>query len=76
MTKISSRYTTFNKKIFPTIWFGFLAFFVVTTTYTGALEKDFMFLVVPILMAVFGFFLMRKLVWTWLTRSTTVGIPC
>jgi hypothetical protein len=63
VTKISSRYTTFNKRIFPAIWFGFLAFFVITVIFTGAVEKDFMFLVVPVLMAVFGFFLMKKLVW-------------
>lgn len=64
MKKISSgSYTFFSKKVFPVLWFGFLVFFVISTVATGAVEKDFMFLVVPVLMAVFGFFLMKKLVW-------------
>jgi hypothetical protein len=40
-----------------------LAFFVVSTILTGAAKKDLMFLFFPLLMAVFGFFLMKKLVW-------------
>ena len=63
MRRISSRSTIFSKRIFPLVWFGFLAFFIVTTVVSGAVEKDFMFLVVPIGMAIFGFFLMKKLVW-------------
>lgn len=63
MTQISSKSTFFYKKVFPVLWFGFLAIFIVTTLLSGAVEKDFMFLVVPCAMAVFGFFLFRKLVW-------------
>ena len=63
MTKLSSGFTGFNKKIFPALWFGFLAFFLVTSALAGALEQELSFLVVPILMAVFGYFLMKKLVW-------------
>ena len=63
VTKISSGFTGFNKKIFPALWFGFLAFFLVTSALAGALEQELSFLVVPILMAVFGYFLMKKLVW-------------
>jgi hypothetical protein len=61
--KISSRFTVFNKRIFPALWFGFLAFFLVAAIFTGAVEQGLMFLVVPLGMAVFGFFLMKKLVW-------------
>jgi hypothetical protein len=61
--KISSSLTVFNKKIFPVLWFGSLAFFVVAAIFTGGVEKGLMFLVVPIVMAVFGHFLMKKLVW-------------
>ncbi len=63
MTQISSKYLFFTKKGFPLLWFGFLGFFVVDAVANGAFEKDPMFLVVPCLMAVFGFFLMKKLVW-------------
>ena len=63
MNKISSRWTYFHKKAFPTIWFGFLAFFVVSTLLSGAAEADLMFLVIPFLMAIFGYFFMKKLVW-------------
>jgi hypothetical protein len=62
VTKISSRSTIFNKRIFPVIWFGFLLFFVLITS-LGATKKDFMFLVGPFLMAVLAFFLMKKLFW-------------
>jgi hypothetical protein len=63
MKRISSSFTFFNKKIFPAIWFGFLAFFLITTTIDEAVEKDVMFFVGPVLMAAFGFFLMKNLVW-------------
>jgi hypothetical protein len=63
MTKISSKYTFFYKKGFPLLWFGFLAVFVAISLTAEDLEKDLMFLIVPGVMAVFGFFLMKKLVW-------------
>ena len=31
MRKISSRYTAFHKKVFPAIWFGFLAVFAIAS---------------------------------------------
>lgn len=64
MKKISSGSTMFYKKVFPLVWFGFLAFFVVTAVTGGAVrDGQWMFLVMPCFMAVFGFFLMKKLVW-------------
>jgi hypothetical protein len=63
VTKISSGSTFSSKKLFPLMWFGFLAVFVVLTTLTGAAESDPMFLIGPAVVAVFGFFLMKKLVW-------------
>lgn len=64
MKKISSGFTAFHKKIFPLVWFGFLAFFVVTAVTGGAVrDGQWMFLVMPCFMAIFGFFLMKKLVW-------------
>jgi hypothetical protein len=63
LTKISSRFTYWNKRVFPILWFGFIAVFVATTLVSGVVAKDLMFLIVPCAMAVFGFFMMRKLVW-------------
>jgi len=63
LKKISSGMTRFNKKVFPVFWFGFLAVFVVGGTLAGGLRTEPMFLLVPGVMAVFGFFLMKKLVW-------------
>jgi hypothetical protein len=63
VTPISSKWTFFYKKAFPVLWFGFIALFVVVALASGAAEKDFMALVMPCLIAVFGFFMFRKLIW-------------
>jgi hypothetical protein len=63
MVKISGS-MTFSKKVFPIIWFGFLAVFVVTGLTRGELESEAWGMVImPLLMAVFGFFIMKKVVW-------------
>jgi hypothetical protein len=61
--RISSNFTGSNKKIFPAIWFGFLFLFLATSTIAGAYKKDVFFLVIPVLMAIVGYFVMKKLVW-------------
>lgn len=63
MTKISSKYTYFYKKGSPLLWFGFLAVFVAISLTDGSLEENPMFLIGPGVVAVFSFFLMKKLVW-------------
>jgi hypothetical protein len=63
MQKISSGNTMFFKRIFPAIWFGFLAFFVLTAIAGGAMKRDLFFLVIPMVMAGFGYFFMRKMLW-------------
>ena len=64
MRVISSRWTFFYKRIFPLFWFGFLAFFVANVLWLGPREHHFdpLFLIGPLVMAVFGFFLMRSLI--------------
>jgi hypothetical protein len=64
MRRISSKSTFFYKRVFPLIWFGFLAFFVLTDLLASRrTHVDFIpFLVVPVVMAVFGYVLFRKLV--------------
>ena len=63
MTLISSRMTLFSKRVFPALWVGGLALFVATAlTRTGARQVQPTFLIMPVLMAVLGWFLMKKLV--------------
>lgn len=63
MKKISSKYTYFYKVVFPVFWFGFLTIFLVIGVVGGAAEESPMFLIVPIAMGIFGYFLMKKIVW-------------
>jgi hypothetical protein len=63
MTKISAGTIWFHKRLFPVIWFGFLLLFVIVAVSTGASRKDFVLLVIPVAMGVFGYFLMKSLIW-------------
>jgi len=63
MTKISSRQTFFLKKVLPVLWYGALCAFVGIALASGAIGKDPIFFAAPALMAVVGFFVMRKMIW-------------
>jgi hypothetical protein len=63
MKVISSRTTRFYKYVFPAIWFGFLGIFLVTGVAAGASRQSPMFLLMPCIMAVFGFVLFKKMIW-------------
>ena len=52
MTRISSRSIIYYKRIFPALWFGFLAAFVATAVIAGKGNEDPMVFVVPIVMAI------------------------
>ena len=62
MIKLSSRATWFHKRGFPILWFGILA-----SVTLGALSDPGahqpLFLVAPLIMAVFGYIMFKKLVW-------------
>jgi len=65
---ISSRRTFFLKRVFPFVWLGFLALFVilpfVAKSSGHANPPDIVPVVlIPIVMAIFGTVLFRKLVW-------------
>ena len=64
MKQISSRATFLTKRVFPTAWFGFLAVIVITGIIGGSFGANMPmpFFIVPVVMAVFGYFLMKKLV--------------
>ena len=65
MKKLTSKATFFHKRIFPTIWFGFLTVFMCVGLFSNVPRNGpgIMFLVIPIAMAIFGYFIMKKLIW-------------
>jgi hypothetical protein len=56
--------TFVSKRVFPVVWFGFLAIFIASAV-AAMRGQNFQaaFLLIPIAMALFGYFLMKKLVW-------------
>lgn len=66
MNTISSKQTYFSKRVFPILWLGGVAIFLVFGLAAATSHKvpaDPMVLVVPVVMLVFGFVLFRKLLW-------------
>jgi hypothetical protein len=65
MKKLTSKATFFHKRIFPLIWFGFLGVFICIGVFSNVSQNGpgLIILVVPIGMAIFGYFIMKKLVW-------------
>ena len=65
MRRISSRTTFWYKRIFPVIWFGMLGLFLVGGGFAAALNDRTQlvpFIVLPAVMAVIGYIVMKKLV--------------
>ena len=64
MKRISSKRTFFYKRVFPVLWFGFLAFFVLVSSMAGRRTHaaPIPMLIVPVVMAVFGYMLFRRLI--------------
>jgi hypothetical protein len=65
MKKLTSKTTFLYKKLFPILWFGFLAIVLCVGLFANIAGNgaDVMFVVIPGGMIVFGYFLMKKLVW-------------
>jgi len=63
MTKLTSRYTRFFKVVFPAFWFGFLAIFVLAAALGGATAEAPAIVFPPLVMAVFGFFIFKHILW-------------
>jgi hypothetical protein len=65
MRRISSKSTFLYKRIFPIFWFGFLTLFVGISVFTLPRSNQaaaLPFLVMPIVMMVFGYFIMKKFI--------------
>ncbi len=65
MKLISSSRTYFQKRVFPCLWFGILlSVMVMLCSVPGKPgQSPLPFVLVPLLMAVFGYVLFRKLLW-------------
>jgi hypothetical protein len=61
MPRLSSRMTFVYKRVFPVVWFGFLLVFLAVGL-LGHAAPAAPFLLVPVLMIVIGYFVMKKLV--------------
>ena len=65
MRRVSSKLTYFYKRIFPAVWFGFLALFVAIFVVASAAAGHWPplpFVLAPAVIAVFGYVLMKRLV--------------
>ena len=65
MHRLSSRATFFYKRVFPAIWFGGLLIFIAVSLFaefSSSRGPPAPFLIMPALMMVFGYFMMKKLV--------------
>ena len=63
MKRISSRFLFLSKRVFPAVWFGLLALFVATAFLNSDARLPLPALVIPLVMAIFGYVLMKNLVW-------------
>src|SRR4051794_6103833 len=61
MRRISSRTTFFYKRVFPVIWFGFLALFIVFGVLWSATPSPIL-LIMPAIMMIIGYIIMRRIV--------------
>jgi hypothetical protein len=63
MMRISSRRIVFYKWVFPAAWFGVLALALISMLASRAFEKSPLLLVIPCVVAAFGYLFMKKLAW-------------
>jgi hypothetical protein len=65
MRRMSSKWTFFYKRVFPVVWFGFLALFLGISLFVvprSSQAATLPFLIMPIVMMVLGYFIMTKFV--------------
>jgi hypothetical protein len=63
MTRLSSRWTYFYKRVFPVMWFGFIALFVLLPWLNRhqAAALPLPVFIAPVVMGAFGYLLFRRL---------------
>jgi hypothetical protein len=62
MRCISSSTTFYYKRVFPVLWFGFLSLFIIFGALGSGTSPPPMFFIVPAFMMVFGYIIMRRMV--------------
>jgi hypothetical protein len=76
MSRISSHLTFLYKRVFPIFWFGLLLLFLAFGL-IGALRSErfpsLLFLIVPLLMMAFGYFIMKKLIFDLVDEVVDLG---
>lgn len=80
MQRLSSPSTFFYKRVFPALWFGFLAFFILVWAKVGVTQHRgdlWAPLLMPVGMAVVGFVLFKRIIFdlvdeVWLDGETVV----
>jgi hypothetical protein len=76
MSRISSHATFLYKRVFPIFWFGLLLLFLAFGL-IGALRSErspsLLFLIVPLLMMAFGYFIMKKMIFDLVDEVVDVG---
>ncbi len=76
MSRISSHATFLYKRVFPIFWFGLLLLFLAFGL-IGALRSErfpsLLFLIVPLLMMAFGYFIMKKLIFDLVDEVVDLG---
>lgn len=76
MPLMSSRMTFFYKRIFPVIWFGFLAVFFLIALIQGLAAPSISylpFLIVPVAMAIFGYQIMKRMTFNLVDEVLDLG---
>jgi len=76
VTLISSRMTFFYKRVFPIFWFGFLTLFMLAPAVIGWRSGEAsqpMLFIVPVFMMGFGYFIMKRLVFSLVDEVFDLG---
>jgi hypothetical protein len=75
MSLISSKMTFFYKRVFPIIWFGVLAVLFLVGLLKGFADplSNLPFLIVPIVMAIFGFQFMKRMTFNLVDQVFDLG---
>ena len=75
MKKLSSKGTIFYKRVFPAIWFGFIALFLLTSLFAKHKQESdsVVLLVFSVFMAAIGYLVMKNLVWDLMDEAYDEG---
>ena len=79
MLLISSKLTFFYKRVFPVMWFGFLAVFFLTALMKGLAANSISnlpFLIVPVVMAIIGYQFMKRMAFDLADEVSDLGSAC